>query len=54
MDNVPGSLRAGALPPRERANSVLKKLCIEVLHALVWHIESVYPVSFEAVRLQMF
>ena len=51
MDNAPGLPQ---VPPRARGNSVLKTLCIEVLHASVWHIESVYSISFEAVRLQMF
>ena len=47
MDNAAGSLRAGALQLSET-------LGIEALHALKWHIEGVYSVSFEAVRLEIF
>ena len=39
MDDAPGLLQPGALS--------------NTLHALVWHIESVYSLSFEAVQLKM-
>ena len=43
MDNVPGPLQAGTL----------SKALRHFAHALVWHIESVYSLGFEAVQLKI-
>ena len=43
MDNAPEWPQAGALPLRALGNSVLKTLCIKVLHASVWHIKAYTP-----------
>ena len=48
MDNAAGSLRGGAL---ELSETLGIKVCT---HALEWHIESAYSVSFEAVWFEMF
>ena len=47
MYNAAGSLRGGALQLSET-------LGIKALHALEWHIESVYSVGFEAIWLEIF
>ena len=50
MDNTAGLLQeAGALQLSETFSGI--RLC---MHAMEWHIERAYSVSFEAVQLEMF